>query len=113
MLDVLPRTLRLLPWRQRLGLTLHVVASHALPDDLAALLRQHSGRVKFHGHLSDEEVSRPTAGPLQQQQQWCSGVPHPLCPTLWRVWEGGGLRTKDQCRGKTAEEAWLWLHVFR
>ncbi len=54
---MLPRVLRLLPWRQRSGLRLHVVASNAVPDDLALLLRKHSGHVVFHGYLPDKEAS--------------------------------------------------------
>ena len=56
-LDVLPSLLRLLPWRERWRLRLHVVASGTVPKPLLSLLRQHSSQVVFHGYLPDEEVS--------------------------------------------------------
>ncbi len=56
-LDVLPRLLRLLPWRERWRLRLHVVASGMVPKPLLSLLRQQSAHVVFHGYLPDDEVS--------------------------------------------------------
>ena len=46
------------------------VGANAVPEDLAALLRRHSWRVKFHGYLSDAEVRAFTlAGGCQRERR--------------------------------------------